>query len=87
MFGAFSVPVCASCTHGLGVHGVHSEEQCCDEGQAAVFKCTAFTRVHEQAGYSAVQTHVDDVETERRHAVQQDVQPDRQTEKIFNTVG
>lgn len=71
----------ASCTHGLGVDGVHSEDECRDEGQARVFEHTAFTCVHEQAGYSAVQTHVDDVEIEWRHAVQQDVQPDRQSEK------
>lgn len=70
--------VWVSCTYGLGVDRVHGEEQRRDESQAGVFKHAAFTRVHEEAGYSAVQTHVDDVEVERRHAVQQDVQPDRQ---------
>lgn len=73
--------VCVSCTHGLSVDRVDSKEECRDEGQARVFECTAFTCVHEQARYSTVQTHVDHVEIERRHAVQQDVQPDIQRER------
>lgn len=66
---------------------VHSKEECRDESQAWVFKHAAFTCVHEQAGYGEVQTHIDDVEIQRRHAAQHDVQPDRQERKIFSTVG
>lgn len=76
-----------SCTYGLGVDGVHGEEQRRDESQAGVFKHAALARVHEEAGYGAVQTHVDDVEVEGRHAVQQDVQPDRQRGDTLSTVG
>lgn len=73
------------CTYSLGVDGVHGKEQRRNESQAGVFKHAAFARVHEEAGYGAVQTHVDDVEVERRHAVQQDVQPDR--EETLSMVG
>lgn len=65
---------------------VHGEEERCDESQAGVFKHVAFTRVYEQAGYGAVQTHIDDVEMQRRHAAQQDVQPDREERQIFSGV-
>lgn len=54
---------------------VHGEEERRDEGQARVFERAALARVHEQAGHGAVQAHVNDVEAEGRHAVQQDVQP------------
>lgn len=72
-----TVCVCVSCTHGFGVDRVHCEEERRDESQAWVLEHAALARVHEQAGYGAVQTHVDDVEIQRRHATQQDVQPDR----------
>lgn len=68
-------------THSLGVDGMHSKDECCDESQKTIFKNTAFTCVHEQAGYSTVQKQVGDVEIERSHAMQQDVQPERHTEK------
>lgn len=55
---------------------MHSEEKRCDEGQVLVFKHTLLACVHEQAGNGAVQTHVDNMETERCHTAQQDVQPD-----------
>lgn len=75
-------------TYSLGVDRVHGEEECRDEGQPRVLEYAALARVHEQAGHGAVQAHVDDVETERRHPVQQDVQPVRQTEReMFSTAG
>lgn len=69
---------CLDGTHSFSVDGMHSEEQRGDQSQSGVFKDTAFASVHEQAGHSAVQTHVDHVEVERRRAVQQDVQSVRQ---------
>lgn len=57
---------------------VHGEEERCDEGQAAVFKHVALAYVHQQAGYGAVQTHVDNVEIQRCHTTQHDVQPNRE---------
>ena len=82
-----SEPVCdshcvSSGTHGLGVDRVHGKEERCDESQARVFENAAFTGVHEQAGYGEVQTHIDEVEIQRRHAAQQDVQPDVQEKNI-----
>lgn len=75
---------CFDGTHGLSVDGMHGEEQRSDQSQSGVFKHTAFTRVHEQAGHSAVQAHVDHVEIERRSAVQQDVQPVKKRGGIFS---
>lgn len=67
--------MCVCVTHSFGVDGMHSKDECCDEGQVTVLKNTAFTGVHEQAGHSAVQQQIGDVEIERRHAMEQDVQP------------
>lgn len=77
-----------SCTHSLSVDRMHSEEECCDKGQARVLKDAPFTRVHEQTGHDAVQTQVDDVEIQRRHAPQHDVQPDskKRQEDTFSSV-
>lgn len=61
--------------------GVHSEEECGDEGQARFLEHAALARVHEQAGDGAVQTHIDHVEVQRHHAAQQDVQPGRRDTK------
>lgn len=83
-FGLGGRRVCFDGTHSFSVDGMHSEEQRSHQSQSGVFKDTAFARVHEQAGHSAVQTHVDHVEVERRCAVQQDVQPVRQRGGIFS---
>lgn len=75
---------CFDGTHCLSVDGMHGEEQRSDQSQSGVFKHTAFARVHEQAGHSAVQAHVDHVEIERRGAVQQDVHPVKKRGGIFS---
>lgn len=58
------------------MHRVHSEQQGRDERQPGLGpEHDAFTGVHEHAGDGAVQTHVDQVEVERRHSTEEDVQP------------
>lgn len=63
---------------------MHCEKQSSDQSQSGVFEDTAFARVHEQAGHSAVQAHVDHMEVERLGAMQQDVQPVRQRRGVFS---
>lgn len=61
---------------------VHGKQDGCGEGQVRLFEHTPFTRVHQHAGYSTVQTHIDHVEVQWCHAAQKDIQPDgdRETE-------
>lgn len=73
-----------SCTYSLSVDRMHNEEERRDKGQTRVFKDAAFTRVHEKACHNTVQTHVDNMEIQRCHAPQQDVQPDRKKDRERN---
>lgn len=73
-------------THSFGVNGVDREKQSGEEREVAVFKHTLFAGVHEQRRHRAVQKHVHQVEVERSHAAQQNVQPaervKRETESL-----
>ena len=55
--------------------GVHSEEECGEEGQATVVKHTTLAGVHEQGRHGAVETHIHHVEVEWVHAPQHNIQP------------
>lgn len=64
---------CAPGAHRLGVDRVHGEEEGCDEGQVRLLEDVAFTGVQEQASGADVETHVDEVEIQRRQATQHNV--------------